>query len=55
MKTPKNHPAAHFEVPDPAEAFRKLQGAAQKVMAVPKKVVNAAMAIGRAKKPKRRH
>jgi hypothetical protein len=44
MKTPKDRPAANFEVPDPAVAFRKLQGAAKRVMAVPKKVADAAFA-----------
>jgi hypothetical protein len=38
--SPKDHPAAHFEVDDPAAAFRRFQDAARKVLSAPKKAAD---------------
>ncbi len=50
MNSPKDHPAAPFEVEDPAAAFHKLENFARKVLAVPRKSIDRKLAQERAAK-----
>lgn len=50
MSNQNDHPAAPFEVENPAAAFRKLEDFARKVLAVPKKRVDAKLAADKGKK-----
>jgi hypothetical protein len=48
-----NGPPRHFEVADPAAAFRRLEQATRHIMSVPKKKIDAMIAKERAKKKRR--
>lgn len=54
MSNGKDHPAPHVEVDDPVAAFKRLEDATRKILAVPKKVVRRAATaeVGTKKNPK---
>ena len=54
MTSPDPRPAAHFEVADPAAAFQKFEDFTRRVLAVPKKKIDAKLALARKKKAKKR-
>ncbi len=54
MSSPKDRPAAHFEVDDPKAAFQKLQAFARRILAVPKREVDTRAAAVRVRSAKKR-
>ncbi len=54
MSSAKDHPAAPFEVDDPAAAFRKLKDFTRQILAVPKKQIDAKLAKAQADKQRKR-
>jgi hypothetical protein len=54
MSKSSDRPAAHFEVENADEAFRKLEDFTRRVLSVPKKVIDRKLAAEKAKKSKGR-
>ena len=54
MSGTKHHSAADFSVEDPAAAFQKFEDFTRRVLAVPKKKIDAKLALARKKKAKKR-
>jgi len=54
MSKPANRPAAHFEVENADEAFRKLESFTRRVLAVPKKEIDRKMAAEQNAKKRRK-
>jgi len=54
MSKPANHPAAQFEVENADEAFRKLKDFTQRVLSVPKKVIDRKLATEQTAKRRRK-
>jgi len=52
--SPKDHPAAHFEVEDAAQAYQKFEDFTRRILAVPKTEIDRRMAQEKAAKKKRR-
>jgi hypothetical protein len=53
MRSPHGPSVPHVEVPDGAEAMRKMDEFTRRVLAVPKKKIDAMIAVERKKKKKR--
>jgi len=53
MSNPKDGPIPHVEVPDAAAAFHKLENFTRRILAVPKKEIDAKLAKESQEKKKR--
>jgi hypothetical protein len=54
MRKAKVGPIPHIEVPDAAEAFRKLENFTRRILAVPKNKIDASLAREKATKDRKK-